>query len=174
MRLMIGITGIIAALLVEQPAAAAPMDYNCDTPVGSYSQLVQTQAGPAYHVRATITPLTWRDDPERQWAPVGGVRLESADGTRWIAVRIGRQPAAERGSIEIRVKTGGEPRTTVLGDVGLNEALPVELQALPSGDVVVVIRGQRQVIHLDLGRNAKVEATCSTGEFLFGGLDLGG
>jgi hypothetical protein len=174
MRSTIGFAGMAAALLLAQPAAAAPVDYNCDTPIGSYSQLVQTQAGPAYHVRVAITPLTWRDDPERRWAPVGGVRLESADSTRWIAVRIGRQPAAERGRIEVRLQTGGAPRTTLLGEVGLNEALPIELQALPSGDAVVVVRGERHVFRLDVGRNAKVEATCSTGEFLFSGLDLGG
>ncbi len=73
----------------------------------------------------------------------------------------------------MRVKTGGEPQTTLFGDVGLNEALPIELQALPSGDAVVVVRGERHVFHLDLGRNAKVEASCSTGEFLFRGLDFG-
>ncbi len=172
MRLTIGL-GAAAAFLLAQAAVAAPVDYDCDTPTGSFSQLIQTQAGPAYHVLATLTPLQWRDDPDQHWAPVGGVRLESADSTRWIAVRIGRQPAAARGRIEVRVKTGGEPQTTLFGDVGLNEALPIELQALPSGDAVVVVRGERHVFHLDLGRNAKVEASCSTGEFLFRGLDFG-
>jgi hypothetical protein len=174
MRLTMGTMSVAAALRRAGPAAGAPVDYNCDTAIGSYSQLVQTQAGPGYHVQGTITPLTWRDDPERRWAPVGGVRLFNGDGTRSIAVRIGRQPATAGGRIEVILRTGGEPQTTLLGDVGLNEALPFELQLLPSGDAVVVVRGQRHVFHLDLGRNAKVEATCSTGEFLFGGLDFGG
>ena len=174
MRLTITMAGIATAMLFAQRAIAAPVDYACDTPIGSYSQLVQTQAGPAYHVQGTITPLQWRDDPERRWAPVGQVRLFNGDDTRSVALRIGRQPGAARGRIEVRLEAGGEPRTTLLGDLGLNEALPFEVQLLPSGDAVVVVRGQRHVFRLDLGRNAKVEATCSTGEFLFGGLDLGG
>ena len=174
MRLTIRMAGLAAAMLLAQAATAAPVDYDCDTPIGDFSQLIQTQAGPAYHVQGTIKPLQWRDDPDQRWAPLGQVRLMNADGSRSIAVRVARNPGAARGVVSVMLWNGGPPQSTAMGDVGLNEALPFELRALPSGDVVIIVRGQQQVFHLDLGRSGKVEATCSTGEFLFGGLDLGG
>ena len=68
---------------------------------------------------------------------------------------------------------GGEPITDRVGDVGLNEALAFDLSVLASGDAVVTLGSERKVVHLDLGRNAKVSVICSTGEFLFGDLDWG-
>ena len=174
MRKTMSFAGIAVAMLFAPSANAAPVDYNCDTPIGSYSQLVQAQAGPAYRVQGSLTPLTWRDDPDRQWAPVGQVRLESSDGARWISLGIGRQPNAARGRIEVRVQAGDGRRPTVLGEVGLNEAMPFALQSSPSGEAVVIVGGERHVFRIELGSNGKVEATCSTGEFLFRGVDFGG
>ncbi len=76
MRLTIGL-GAAAAFLLAQAAVAAPVDYDCDTPTGSFSQLIQTQAGPAYHVLATLTPLQWRDG-----FGSAGSRLPRAGGSR--------------------------------------------------------------------------------------------
>jgi len=172
MRLTIGMMGVVAATLLAQTAVAAPVDYDCDTPAGSFSEISQVQVGPAVHVRGTITALQWRED--RRWSPLGQVRVENGDRTRSIAVRVVRIPRQARATFDVTVQTGGEPQTTRLGEVALNEAVPFELQLLPSGDAIAVVGGERRVFRLDLGRNVKIKTICSTGEFLFGGLDLGG
>jgi len=157
-------------LAAGSAAAAAPLTYDCDTNEGSFSELSQVQAGPAYHVRGTITPLRWAED--RRWAPSAQARLEN--GSRSIAVRIMRAPREPQATFSIEVTDGGEPQTTVLGRVGLNEALPFDLSLAASGDAAVQVGTERRTFHLDLGPNAKASVVCSTGDFLFGELDLGG
>lgn len=171
MRLMIGITSMAAALSLPQAAAAAPVDYDCDTPIGSFSELSQTQAGPAYSVRGSITARQWRDD--RRWAASGQVRLDNGDRSRSIAVKVVRQPREAQAAIEVTLQSDGDPRTETLGTIGLNQALPFELRLDASGEGVVVVGGQRRAFHLDLGPNAKVQVICSTGEYLFSGFDFG-
>ena len=171
MRLMIKMAAIATATLFVQRAIAAPVDYDCDTPAGSFSELSQTQAGPAYQLRGSITPRQWRDD--RRWASVGQIRLENGDRSRSIALKVVRQPRTAQAAIEVTLQSGGEPRTETLGAVALNQAVPFELRLDPAGEGVVVMGGQRRAFHLDVGPNAKVQVICSTGEYLFSGFDFG-
>ena len=172
---MRSITAISTAgllLAAAEAALAAPMSYDSDTAAGSFSELSQVQDGPAYHVRGTITPLQWRE--HERWLASGQVRLETGDGSRSIAVQVIRPRGAERASFAITVDSGNRPITTTIGEVGLNEAVPFDVTLFPSGDAVVQFGTERRVYHLDLGRNLHVKVVCSTGEFLFGELDLGG
>ena len=152
-------------------AQAAPINYDCDTTEGSFSKIEQVQAGPAYHVRGSITPLQWRT--HERWLASGQIRLENADGSRSIAVQVIRAPGAERADFGIQSRQGGEPNTIGLGQVGLNEHLSFDLSVLPSGDAIVTMGAERRVLHIDLGRNARMSVVCSTGEFEFGDLDWG-
>jgi hypothetical protein len=167
------ILGLPALLLLGAAAAtAAPVDFDCDTNEGSFSEISQVQAGPVYHVRGTLTPVQWREDP--RWLPSAQVRIETGGDARGIAIRMVRAHGAERADFGVQVTGGTSPRTTTLGSAALNQAVPFELSLLASGDAVVTFGGERRVFHLDLGPNAKIHVVCSTGEFLFGGLDLGG
>lgn len=173
MRTTIGMAAAAALMLAAQgAAAAAPVTYDCDTGQGNFSELSQVQPGPAYRLRGTITPLRW--DSHERWAPSAQARLQNGDGSRWIAVRIMRAPGVERATAAIEVNSGGSPQTTSLGWVGLNEALPFDISLSAAGAAVVLAGTERRTFRLDLGANAKVSVVCSTGEFLFGALDLGG
>jgi hypothetical protein len=104
MRSMIGLCGALLSVAAADAARAAPVNYDCDTPAGSYSELSQVQAGPAYHVRGTITALQWRDD--RRWSAVGQVRIETSDRSRSIAVRMVRPRGAEHAEVDVTVNNG--------------------------------------------------------------------
>jgi hypothetical protein len=170
MRATMGMLAAGLVLAAEGAAAAAPLNYDCDTGDGHFSELSQVQAGSAYRLRGTITPLRW--GAHERWAPSAQIRLEN--GSRSIAVRLMRAPGEPRATFSIEVSSGGEPQRTLLGRVGLNEVLPFDLSLGASGDAAVQVGTERRTFHLDLGPNAKVSAVCSTGDFLFGGLDLGG
>lgn len=172
MRAMNGMLAAGLWLAAGSAAAAAPVNYDCDTGDGNFSELSQVQAGPAYHLRGTITPLRW--GAHDRYAPSAQARLENGDRSRSIAVRLVRAPGEPRATFSIEVGSGGSPQTAVLGLVGLNEALPFDVSLAASGDAVVLVGTERRTFHLDLGPNAKVSVVCSTGDFLFGGLDLGG
>ncbi len=171
MRRVFGVAALLAPLLMPAAALAAPFNYACDTPAGHYSEISQTQAGPAYSLRGSITPLQWLDD--RRWASLGQVRLENGDRSRSIAVKVVRQPRTNQAAIEVTLQSDGEPRTETLGAVGLNQAMAFELRLDASGEGVVVVGGQRRAFSLNLGPNAKVQVICSTGEYLFTGFDFG-
>lgn len=172
MRSMIGLCGALSLIAAAEAATAAPVNYDCDTPAGSFSELSQVQAGPAFHVRGTITPLQWRD--HRRWAPLGQVRIETSDRSRSIAVRVIRPRGAERAEFDIAVDNGSGVVSSELGSLALNEALSFDISLIANGDTVVQIGAERRSYRLDLGRNVQVSAVCSTGEFLFRELDLGG
>jgi hypothetical protein len=159
-------------LLGAAGAQAAPISYDCDTNEGSFSAIEQVQAGPAYHVRGSITPMQWRT--HERWLASAQIRLTSADGSHAIAVQVIRAPGAERADFGVQSGTGGQPATIGLGQVSLNEALPFDLSVLASGDAIVTLGTERRVFHVDIGRNAKMSVLCSTGEFAFGDLDWGG
>lgn len=172
MRATMGMMAAALVLAAQGAAAAAPVAYDCDTGDGHFSELSQVQAGPAYHVRGTITPLRWGAD--RQYAPSAQARLENGDRSRSIAVRLVRAPGVPRANASIEVEGGGSPQPLVLAWVALNEALPFEISLSASGEGAVLVGTERRTFRLDLGPNAKVSVVCSTGDFLFGELDLGG
>src|SRR6218665_3523762 len=179
MRLGRGLACVAAPMLLAQAAAGAPVTYDCDTPAGSFSELSQVQAGPAYSLRGSITALQWRDD--RRWASVGQIRLENGDRSRSIALKVVRQPRGREAAIEVTVQGEGEPRTETLGAgalkqggafelglngggeggtetvgvVAVNQAVPFELGLNAAGEGVVVAGGQRRTFQLNLGPNAK-------------------
>ena len=172
MRLTIMLCGALLMLGGAGGATAAPVDYDCDTAEGSFSQLSQRQAGPAYHVRGTITPLQWRE--HERWMASAQVRLETRDRSRLLAVQVIRGQGAARAEFAVTVNSGSGPHSTTLGDIALNETVPFDISLLATGDAVVQLGTERRVFHLDLGRDLQVNVICSTGEFLFGELDLGG
>lgn len=170
---MRGFSILAAALLVAPGAAtAAPVKWACDTPGGHYSELSQIQAGPVYRVAGT---MKWAQSyADRRYAPAANIRIQSADGTRWIGVNMLAAARASRIMFGVRVQNGGEPQDETLGTAAINEVVPFEVSVSPAGEIVMSIGGQRRTAQVNIGPGATVSATCSTGEFEFGTIDLGG
>lgn len=161
-----------ALLALAAPATAAPVEWDCDTPGGSFSELAQAQSGPAYHVRGSIS---WqRSYRNSDYVPSAQLRIDNADRSRSIAVRMGQQPGAER--IELAVASGNrdEPERRAVGTAASEEAVPFEIEVAASGAATVTFGTQRLALQVDLGPGARIAAICSTGEFLFRDLDFGG
>jgi hypothetical protein len=154
------------------PAAAAPVEWDCDTPGGAFSELAQVQGGPAYHVRGTVS---WqRSHADSRYLPSAQVRIENGDRSRSIAVRLVLAPRAERIESSVESRNGGEPQRRTVGTAASEEAVPFEIEVAASGQAIVTLGGERVTLQVDLGPGARIAATCSTGEFLFRTLDFGG
>jgi hypothetical protein len=167
--------GIVAALVLGHGTAqAAPVNYDCDTNEGSYSELSQVQAGPDYHVRGTIRPLQVR--AHERYLPSAQIRLENAAETEAIAVQlVGRQGTDQ---FDILVTLGAGPSATLartsIGTLRLNQSVPFDLAVSSAGEASVRIGVERRTFRVALGAGAKLSVICSTGEFEFSGLDWNG
>lgn len=163
--------GAILAL-APTTAFAAPLNWDCDTAAGSFSQLSQVQPGPAYRVRGTIRWVQSRVD--RHYAPSGHIMIGNLEGGRWVGIQMVATPGSPRIRFGVRSQSGGEPQEEMLGDAALNEAVPFELSVSASGEATASIGGQRRTLQIEVGANTTVQATCSTGEFQFFDLELAG
>jgi hypothetical protein len=170
---MRGLSALAALLLLAPGAAmAAPVKWECDTAAGAYSELSQVQPGPAYRVRGTMKWAQSRVD--RHYAPSAQVRIDNAGATRWVGVQMLAAPRAARISLGVRLHNGGETQDVALGTAGLNEVVPFEISVSPAGEIALSIGTERRTAQVDIGPGATVSAVCSTGEFEFATIDLGG
>lgn len=167
---------LLAAVLFagwgSSAGAATPLQWACDTPEGAYSELAQVQAGPAYRVRGAVSWLQSRS--HRRWAPSAQVRIENGERSRSIAVRVSGVHGQPQFALEVESSNGGETSRQALATAARDQAVPFEIQVSATGQAVVTIGGQSATAQVDLGPGARVTAVCSTGEFLFTGLDFGG
>ncbi len=152
--------------MAAAPAAAVPINYDCDTAPSSYSMIDLVQPGPDYRITGRITPVQWRRGP---WQPVATVGLISSDNRNVVALRIARTgggPAA----ITLQSMVKGDQRLTDAGTVGLKQQVPFEL-ALVNGKATLRVGAKSVTTEMVLGAGAKVQVTCSTGQFMFKDLD---
>jgi hypothetical protein len=154
-------------------AGASPLVYDCDTEEGSYSQLSQVQAGPAYHVRGTITPLQVRSHD--RFLPMAQIRIDNSDRSGGIAVQLASMHRDDHFDIVVAKGAGrnSELQRTPAGTSRMNETVPFELSVSPDGNAIAIVGQQRVSLHVNIGRGGSVLAICSTGEFEFGELELG-
>lgn len=154
-------------LALPAGAIAAPIDYDCDTAAGHFSEISLHQAGPDYRVRGSITPLLRRSHV--QYVATATVFIYSADRQRTVAVQIMRGTGSRYEVTTHRV-TGGDIGRASLRPVRTGEAVPFELVSTSNGTFAMV--GEQRIdLGPPIGAGARLSITCSTGRFRFSGLD---
>ncbi len=155
-----------AAGLLASPLAAVPIDYDCDTPGGSYSKLDLVQPGPDYRVTGRISAVKWRT--HGRWYPTAVVALISASEREAVSVRIERP--GESGVLLVESLIGGKSNKVAVGSLRLKEEVAFEL-SVHGGKAMVQVGGKSFPLEAEISPGAKLLISCSTGQFLFKALD---
>jgi hypothetical protein len=166
---MAGWLSAAAASILAIPAGAmaAPVEYDCDSAAGAFSEISLDQAGPDYRVRGTIRPVLLRSHP--RYVATATVFIRSADRRRAAAVQIMRGRASRYTVSALRV-TDGHTGTASLPLIQTGDAVSFELVSNAAGSFALV-GGQRIDLGPAIGEAAHLSVTCSTGQFHFSGLD---
>ena len=164
----VSMAGAALAAWLGSSAAAAPLDYDCDTAAGSYSMIDLVQPGPGYRIRGTVTGVQFRKDD--RWLPTATIALVSADKSNFVSVQLMRQARDSKMELAANGLLRGERRSAEGGRVGLGEAVPFEITS-GGGRTVVQFGDKRTIFDFDLGADSRVQVSCSTGQFRFEGLD---
>jgi hypothetical protein len=167
------IKAILAAAALagaSTPSRAAPMRFDCDTFDGAYSEVVQTQSGPAYALKAEITAK--RLGKHRDWRPNALIQVKSADGKSAIGVQVTAASYQNRTlSVALITTTGGERKEYSVATVKLHEAVNAAI-LVRDGKVRAEVAGQFAEAPIEIGPGAEVGAACSTGQFMFEKLEM--
>lgn len=164
-----------AALLVVlacNPALAAePLQYDCDTAAGAFSELKQPVAGSSFQrVTGKVQVLSGRID--QRWLPAAAIRLDSTDGHS-IAVQLSAE-GRDKGDITANLVAWhkDDSQTQNLGRYDRSEIRSFSISPASAG-VTVQFGKEKFDLPFNLATLASVSVTCSTGEFLFTDLVLG-
>lgn len=157
-------------LISSAQATAAPMKFDCDSFDGAFSEVMQTQAGPNYAVKAQITAK--RLGKHNQWMPNALLQIFSADERNVVNVRLSAASSQSKTvSVTLTTVKDGEKKSYSVTTVKLNEPVDASI-IIRDGKVQVQVAGQTADAPISVGPNAEVRAACSTGEFLFEKLDI--
>jgi hypothetical protein len=152
------------------PAHAASMRFDCDSLDGAYSEVVQTQNGPAYGLKAEITAK--RLGRHRDWWPNALIEIRSADGKSAIGVQFRASSYQNRTvSVMLITTSGGEKKEYSVATVKLDEAVNAAI-AVRDGKVRADVAGEFAEAPISVGSGAEVRVACSTGEFMFERLEM--
>jgi hypothetical protein len=149
-------------------AAARPLSWDCDTQDGHFSQLEMVQEGPSYRISGRITPVELRT--HRRYAPMAAIRIQS-DGDDWVGIRIGRFDG-RRLEARLARSVGGRMEESAFASLESGAAFPFELSLSADGAAAASLGTARAGTEILLGFGGRVQLTCSTGEFLFEGIEL--
>lgn len=159
-----------AFLFSSVQAPAAPMKFDCDSFDGAFSEVMQTQAGPNYAVKAQITAM--RLGNHREWLPNAMLQIFSADENNVVIVRLNSSSSQSKtASVTLTIGKDGERKSYAVTTVKLNEPVDASI-IIRDGKVKVQVAGQSAEAPIAIGPNAEVRAACSTGEFMFEKLDM--
>jgi hypothetical protein len=159
-----------ASRLGSQAAAAQPIYYDCDTPGARYSEIKLTQSGADYRVRGMITPMALR--PASGWLPTATVYIKSSTANAYIVVQLMNE-AGKTLAATVEVGRDGSKRRTNAGQTKVADGVPFDIYLPKGGGGFAELAGKRVPIDADLGPDAKLSITCSSGHFRFDPLDWG-
>lgn len=163
------LVGFIVAV-VGQAGYAEPIEYDCDTPGGNYSEIALNQDGDAHRIRGTITPLELR--PTRKWSPAATIYFQSQDERYTAGIQLMNASGKTLDVIVITAE-GGQTKKATAGQVRTKDAVPFDLYIPSSGESFAEVLGKRVPLGFSVGANAKLSITCSSGHFSFERLNWG-
>ena len=149
-------------------AHAEPIEFDCDTPGGNYSEITFRQGGTAHRVRAEITPIKLR--PSGRWLPAATITVQSQDEQRSAGIQLVNSSGKNLGVV-VMADEGGQTKKVEAGQIRAKEGLPFDLYLPSTGSSFVEVLGKRVTLGINVGPNAKVSITCSSGQFRFKDLD---
>ena len=167
-------SAVIALLTFAAPAHAAEQDYDCDTAAEHFSELKQTLSGSSYEASGTITARQMYVGD--RYITAARVSLQSADDRNFLSFRLyGSAKASDKTLMAtLFVRIDGKDSETPLGPVDLMKPLAFSLHVDPNGSARLSLGEWQRDLKIPLGSVAIASATCSTGEFQFSHLKLGG
>lgn len=165
-------TTLVAAVAVlwSLPAQAAPMTWGCDTAAGRFSAIEIEVPAAGFEVGGTITPNEFRKDAT--WAPGAWVRIDAADGQNAAEVRyLGGPPKTKEGLVTLSGKVAGAERKGEPKLSGLAQPVAFAIKVTGPGEVFLSAGDQKARLPVAMGDKVKLMVACSTGDFLFTGLE---
>ena len=148
---------------ISGSASAQPIAFDCDTPAGSFSEIVIPLSGTQYWIKGAVTPIKLRS--HESFLPAATLLLRAKDNSDSLTVQI----VKEGDGIVLKAFTGKIQKIINLAKV--DQKISFEIVASPMGKARVTMAGIAINYDAKLGSNAILEVRCSTGEFKFNGLD---
>jgi hypothetical protein len=162
---LIGIAGYASP--PSRTAAPAINYFDCDVPLGRFSRWNQTIVSNDTGLSGTLQMIEGRKDPK--WRPSASVYLidpetgQSAGLKMILFVYL------------VILDSGGKVKHDILASVPwAGKAVAFSVRLNGPGDLTVTADGKSDTVHLPGFRPRKLELVCSTGQFKFAEVVIGG
>lgn len=174
-RFHLSIVAVLVGVATTDHAHAGAIEYDCDTPVGHYSDIKIEQSGPTYMFRGTISAKVLL--PGKTYAPVANARIGSVDGKQSVGIRmVTSRPSTEVTDGDVFLMFWPEEKNgknEPFGKMPMNTDVPFEIVTDGKGTAKVTFAGVERTLPFKVDGALRASASCSTGQFTFKSLETG-
>jgi len=152
-------------------AETPTFDFDCDTPLGHYSQWKGTHRADTVRIQGIIKVLALRR--EDNWVPGAHVYVYGKDGTALMGLILGIDkvdPTKLRASV--LGPASRQSREAFASVTWKNASIPFEVELASHGILKFSVAGNSQTVATLGFTPMAVGFRCTSGDFLFGGIEI--
>lgn len=155
------------------PAAPAINFFDCDVPTGRFSHWNQTLVSNDAGVSGTLQMMEGRKDSK--WLPSASVYLIGLDNAQWVGLKMILFNDDPDNVGLVVLDSGAKNEHGILASIPwAGKAVAFSVRLTSSGEVTVTANGKSDTVHVPGFRPRKMELVCSTGQFKFADVVIGG
>jgi hypothetical protein len=161
------------------PTLAKTIYFDCDARSEHFSHIKMTQSGPHHQISGKITASTLARSS--RYAPAATATLASEDGSQSIWVRmIGPMSSKDyigQGTVDLGImsRVDGAPfKEERFAKADMHQAIDFSIDANENGHAIIRFGGVERRVPFKVTSQVIAGVSCSTGQFTFSDLDLGG
>jgi hypothetical protein len=157
------------------PRAVAPtVNYlDCDVPPGRFSHLDQTVASTDTGISGTLQLIEGRKDPK--WLPSASVYFIGSDKGQSVGLKMLLFNDDPDNVNVLVLDSGSKNEHGILASIPwMGKAIAFSVSTTGSGEYTVTVDGKSEAVHVPGFLPRKVELVCSTGQFKFADVVIGG
>jgi hypothetical protein len=168
---LIGIAGYAGP--PTRTAAPATNYFDCDVPPGRFSRWNQTIVSNDTGLSGTLQMIEGRKDPK--WRPSASVYLIDSDTKQSAGLKMILFNEDPDDVYLVILDSGGKTEHDILASVPwAGKAVAFSVRLTGPGELTVTADGRSDTVHLPGFRPRKLELVCSTGQFKFAEVVIGG
>jgi hypothetical protein len=156
-----------------QPAAPTTNYFDCDVPPGRFSQWNQTISSNDTGLSGTLQMIEGRKDPK--WLPSASVYLIGQDNVQSVGLKMILFNEEPNNVDLVILDSGGKDKHDKLASIPwAGKAVGFSVLLTDAGALTVTADGRSETVNLPGFRPQKVALVCSTGQFKFADVVIGG
>jgi hypothetical protein len=156
-----------------RPTAPTINYFDCDVPPGRFSHWDQTVSSTGMGISGTLQLIEGRKDPK--WLPSASVYLMGSDNRQSVGLKMLLFNDDPDNVNVVVLDSGSKNEHGILASIPwMGKAVAFSVSTTGSGEYAITVDGKSEAVHAPGFLPQKIELVCSTGQFKFADVVIGG